>query len=282
MYSISSTHQKKVVRLKKTLRPSWIQQNYQVQWQRRQLLSPPSSRWSHASSHSIRTPVNRQFPMCLAVNIQLCHPASMNSSCHPTHPMCWLPWPWSERMRNTAPSHRSYPSRLQFRRPNECTIEGWEATHTTTDDATFYTDDEPRQVYWDISSTDTFDSNEPGNVSVSSSPSSTPPRPRRQKKKLSTGISFPKKMGVSQHTCEAWGQPLPAQKTPWRSGKTPISNNFYQTLTITITCILTVVHIYGFVYNTYPYQCTYTWVRIYPDPNWSGLGRNRYVTNKYS
>ena len=83
------------------------------------------------------------------------------------------------------------------------TIEGWDTTHTTTDDATFYTDDEPRRVYWDILSSDTFDSNEPRNVSVASSPSSTPPPLRRQKRKLSQGMSFLEKGGVSQHTCEA-------------------------------------------------------------------------------
>ena len=55
---------------------------------------------------------------------------------------------------------------------NISTIEGWDTTHITTDNDTFYTDDEPRRVYWDISSSDTFDSNEPRNVSVASSPSS--------------------------------------------------------------------------------------------------------------
>ena len=73
------------------------------------------------------------------------------------------------------------------------TIEGLDTTYTTTDDATFYTDDEPRRVYWHISSSDTFDSNEPRNVPVASSPSSTPPPPRRQKRKLSIGMTFPKK-----------------------------------------------------------------------------------------
>ena len=74
---------------------------------------------------------------------------------------------------------------------NVSTVEGWDTTHTTTDDATFYTSDEPRRVYWHISSSDTFDSNEPRNVSVASRPSSTPPPPRRQKRKLSIGMTFP-------------------------------------------------------------------------------------------
>ena len=87
----------------------------------------------------------------------------------------------------------SSPSPISTPPMNVSIIEGWDTTHTTIDDATFYTDHEPRRVYWDVSSSDTFDSNEPRNVSVASSPSSTPPPPRRQKRKLSIGMSFPKK-----------------------------------------------------------------------------------------
>ena len=36
------------------------------------------------------------------------------------------------------------PSPISAPPMNVSTIEGWETTHTTTDDATFYTDDEPR------------------------------------------------------------------------------------------------------------------------------------------
>ena len=96
---------------------------------------------------------------------------------------------------------------------NVSTIEGWDTTYTTTNDSTFYSsENEPRRVYWDISSSDTFDSNEPRNVSVASSPSSTPPPPPRHKRRLSVGMAFPEKGGVSQHTCEACGQPLPQGK----------------------------------------------------------------------
>ena len=108
----------------------------------------------------------------------------------------------------------SIPSPISTPPMNVSTIEGWDTTHTTTGDATFSTDDEATRVYWDISSSDTFDSNEPRNVSVASSSSSTPPPPRRQKRKLSIGMSFPKKGGVSQHTCEACSQPLLPKKTP--------------------------------------------------------------------
>ena len=73
----------------------------------------------------------------------------------------------------------SIPSAISTPPMKMSTIEGWDTTHTATDDATFYTDDEPRRVYWDISSSNTFDSDEPRNVSVASSPSSNPPPPRR-------------------------------------------------------------------------------------------------------
>ena len=74
------------------------------------------------------------------------------------------------------------PSPISTPPMNFSTIEGWgDTTHTTTDNDTFYTNDEPRRVYWDISSSDTFDSNEPRNLSVASSPSSTPPPPPRRR-----------------------------------------------------------------------------------------------------
>ena len=97
---------------------------------------------------------------------------------------------------------------------NVSTFDSLETSHTTTDDNTFYTSDEPQRVYWDISLDDTFDSNEPRNSTVPSTPSSTPPPPRAQKRKLSIGMSFPKKEGVSQHTCDACSQPLPAKIIP--------------------------------------------------------------------
>ena len=108
----------------------------------------------------------------------------------------------------------SIPSPISTPPMNVSTIEGLDTTHTTTDNDTFYTDDEPRRIYWDLSSSDTFDSNEPRNVSVASRPSSTPPPPPRQKRRLIMRMSFPQKGGVSQHTCEACGQPLLKEKPP--------------------------------------------------------------------
>ena len=70
---------------------------------------------------------------------------------------------------------------------NLSTIEGWETPHKTTDDNTFYSDDEPRRNYF-----------------LPSCPS--PPTPHQKLKKMSLGISFPKRRRVSQHVYEACGQ----------------------------------------------------------------------------
>ena len=108
----------------------------------------------------------------------------------------------------------SDPSPISTPPMNLSTIEGWETPHTTTDDNTFYSsENEPRRVYWNSSPNETFESNKPRRVFPAESPSSTPPPPPRRKRRLSIGMSFPKKGGVSQHTCEACGQPLPQTKT---------------------------------------------------------------------
>ena len=92
------------------------------------------------------------------------------------------------------------PSPISTPPMNVSTIEGWDTTHSTTDNDTFYTDDEPRRVYWDISSSDTFDSNEPRNVSVVSSPSSTPPSSTATEGKTKHGDVFSSKRGsVAPH-----------------------------------------------------------------------------------
>ena len=91
---------------------------------------------------------------------------------------------------------------------------------TSTGDNTFYTSDEPRRVYWDLSSDDDLGSSVPKNPSVASSPCVTPPPPRAQKRKRSLGMSFPKDGGVSQHICEACGQTIPPIKdTPGPSSR---------------------------------------------------------------
>ena len=95
---------------------------------------------------------------------------------------------------------------------NVSAFRSWETSYTSTDDNTFHTSDEPRRVYWDLSSDDDLGSSVPRNPSVASSPCVTPPPPRAQKRKLSLGMSFPKEGGVLQHICEACGQTIPSTK----------------------------------------------------------------------
>ena len=103
----------------------------------------------------------------------------------------------------------SDPSPISTPPMNISTISGWETPHTTTDENTFYSsDNDPRRVYWDALN-ETFESGEPRRIYPIPSPPSTPPLPPQRKRRLSMGMSFPKKGGVSQHTCEACGQPLP-------------------------------------------------------------------------
>ena len=121
------------------------------------------------------------------------------------------------------------PSPISTPPMNVSTIDDWDTTHTTTDNNTFYSsDNDPRRVYWDLSADETFESNEPRRVYPAGRPPSTPPPPPRQKRKLSIGMAFPKNGGVSQHTCEACGQPLPQTKTSER----PTKNIKLQTLLI--------------------------------------------------
>ena len=103
---------------------------------------------------------------------------------------------------------------------NVSAFNNWETSYTSTDDNTFYTSDEPRRVYWDLSSDDDLGSSVPRNPSVASSPCVTPPPPTAQKRKISLGMSFPKDGRVSQHICEACGQTISSVKdTPGPSSR---------------------------------------------------------------
>ena len=108
----------------------------------------------------------------------------------------------------------SIPSPISTPPMNVSAFNSWETTHTTTDDATIYTDDEPRRVYWHISSSDTSNSNEPRNVSVASSPSSTPPPPRRQKKETQHRDVFSQKGGSVAAHLRGMQLALTAKKDP--------------------------------------------------------------------
>ena len=78
---------------------------------------------------------------------------------------------------------------------NKSAFNSWESSYTTTNVDTFYSGDEPKRIYF-----------------LPPTPSPPPSRPRKMKRRLSLGMSFPKDGGVSQHVCEACGQTIPAVK----------------------------------------------------------------------
>ena len=68
----------------------------------------------------------------------------------------------------------SEPSLISTPSLNVSTFNSWQMSHTTTDDNTFYSDDEPRRIYF-LPTTPT-----------------PPPPPRKMKRKLSLAMSFSK------------------------------------------------------------------------------------------
>ena len=105
----------------------------------------------------------------------------------------------------------SDPSPISTPPMNVSIIEGWETPHTTTDDNTFSTNDEPRRVYWGISPNETFDSNEPRQASFASSPSSTPP-PQDDKKENRAWGCFSSKGGSDAAHLRGMQPALTSQK----------------------------------------------------------------------
>ena len=106
----------------------------------------------------------------------------------------------------------SYPTPISLPPMNVSTFNSWETPHTTTDDNTFYSEDEPRRVYWTSPLDEIFYSEgEPRRIPLLSSPSQPSP-PRKMKRKLGIGLSFPKRRGVLEHVCEASGQVIPPTK----------------------------------------------------------------------
>ena len=106
----------------------------------------------------------------------------------------------------------SDPSPISTPPINVSIFNSWETPHATTDDNTFHSEDEPRRVHWTSPLDETFDSKgEPGRKYLLSSPSAPSP-PRKTKRILEIGMSFPKRGGVSQHVCEACGQTIPSAK----------------------------------------------------------------------
>ena len=211
MFSMWSAHQNSVVRLGLILRPSSIQHSYQEQWQRRSPQTAtidsdsnePTIPHGFGSQHPIVPPKLNYLnlllnPFNVLATMAVIRPHEENS---PQSPEPSIPFPTSTPPMNVS------------------TKEAWDTTHTTTNDATFYTDDGPRRVYWDISSDGNFDTIEPRHVSIASSPSSTLPPPRQQKKKLSIGMSFPEKGECRSTPAMHAANPYQPKRHPNAQGK---------------------------------------------------------------
>ena len=112
----------------------------------------------------------------------------------------------------------SDPSPISTPPMNISTIEGWETPRTTTDENTFYSsENEPGRVYWDSSPNETFESNEPRRVYPVGSPLSTPPPPPRRKRRLSIGMSFPKRGECSSTPARHAANPFHSTPEPTRN-----------------------------------------------------------------
>ena len=104
----------------------------------------------------------------------------------------------------------SLPSPISTTPMNVSAYNSWETPQTTTDDNTFFSEDEPRRVYWKSPLGETFESEDESRriYVLSPSPSPQPSPPRRQKRNLSLGMSFPKE-GECREAC---GQTIPSTK----------------------------------------------------------------------
>ena len=79
-------------------------------------------------------------------------PPSLNDLNLPPNPFNVLATMAGVRVDDACSPHSpepSIPSPISTPPMNVSNIEGWDTTHATTDDATFYTDDEPRRVHWE-------------------------------------------------------------------------------------------------------------------------------------
>ena len=79
---------------------------------------------------------------------------------------------------------------------NVSTFDSWETSHTTTDDKTFHSDDEPRRIYI-----------------LPSTPTPPPPPPRKLKRGLSLGMSFQKSRECRSTSAKPAVRRSPQQRT---------------------------------------------------------------------
>ena len=91
----------------------------------------------------------------------------------------------------------SEPSPMPTPPMNVSAFNSWEMSYTTTDNDTFYSSDEPRRIYF-----------------LPPSPASPPSPPRKLKRRLSLGMSFPKKGECHSTSGKPAVRRSPQQRTP--------------------------------------------------------------------
>ena len=91
----------------------------------------------------------------------------------------------------------SEPSPISTHPMNVSTFNSWETSYTTTDNDTFYSRDEPRRIYF-----------------LPPRPASPPSPPRKMKRRLSLGMSFPKEGECRSTFAKPAVRRYPQQRTP--------------------------------------------------------------------
>ena len=87
----------------------------------------------------------------------------------------------------------SDPSPISTPTMNVSIFNSWETPHTTTDDNTFYSEDQPRRVYWTSPLDETFQSESERRRIYLMSSSSPPTPPRKMKRKFERECLIQKK-----------------------------------------------------------------------------------------
>ena len=138
-------------------------------------------------------------------------PPSLNDPLNKLATMAAVPANPTQRHDNFGPESPKpwKPSPISTPLLNLSSVEGWKTAHTTTDDNTFCSEDEPRRVRRKSALHGTSHSEgQPRRIYLLTS-LYAPSSPRKRKRKLEMGLSFPKKGRVSQNVYGAYRQTIP-------------------------------------------------------------------------
>ena len=229
--------------------------------------------------------MNTHFHIGLKANIQSCHPASRISTCHPTHSMCWLLWSWFEHTKFTAPNHPSHLSRLPLRRPQWMWVP-LKAKRRRTQQGIM------PHFFLRMSRNESIGILLPATLLTPIRQDmylllqAGPPHHRihdNKRRSSARGCLFPKKGECRSLPVMIAASPYQPKSHPNAQENLKHYTLLIRTLTIIIigifnSCAYIRIRIYYVSLTNHKYIL----VRIYTEPNWSGLGLNRYETNWFS